>query len=194
MFQRLLFAIVFSFSFSATAQISDRIDQCYDDNGSTREAAYCADQKIARIVKRLRRRIRDLENGGNNGGGNNDGRSTFFACSNDPDPILRRSFISNSGEVLRQDDLLTFTVGGDVEEKQACQNEILSRQGSLGEDMQTLCRCTNEPDPVLRLELVNDDFKTIRTVDINTFTIGGDDQEKQDCLNFINRLEVCTQF
>lgn len=187
---KLFIPLAFLFSMSANANLQSDINDCYDLSSDTREGSKCADSEIVKEIRRLRRRVQQLEN--NSGGGNSpNDYSVIYSCNNGNDPVLTKSIVANDGIVLREDPIQTFTAGGDDQEKADCQQAILDGQNSLGSNMSSLCACDNGNDPILRIELINGSFKTVRTLIINTFTIGDDDQEKRDCQAFKADLNIC---
>ncbi len=114
-----------------------------------------------------------------------------YSCSDQSDPVLYRTIFNSNGEEVRFDKLGVYTQGSDDQEKRACEAEL--SQSELGESMQGTCRCENSGgDTQLYFELVNENFETVAGIKVNTFTVGGDDEERNDCLTMAQSLAICT--
>ncbi len=114
-----------------------------------------------------------------------------YSCSDQSDPALYRTIFDSQGQEVRFDKLGVYTQGGDDQEKRACEAEL--SQSELGESMRGTCRCESHGgDTQLYFELVDQGFETVAGVKINTFTVGGDDEERNDCLAMAQSLAICT--
>lgn len=174
-------------SISTQAQLSDKIEDCYDNNSSHSDASYCADMNLVRVIRSLRRRIKQLEGGSNHGAT----ASTFFRCDASSDPKLYRTVVGPEGSTLRNDLIQTFTNGNDDQERINCQNELFKKTATLAIGTSVICSCSNSGDPSLNIEIINSEFETVKNLSLNTFTVGSNPQERRDCRNMKNELPIC---
>lgn len=116
--------------------------------------------------------------------------SRIFSCTSATNPQLIRE-IYDMGTVIRTDVIQVFTEGFSNDKKAACEAELT--QSELGEGVKGVCRCGQETNPVLTLEIVGaDSFQTLNTKAINAFSTGFSSDKKKACQDMADSLAICT--
>lgn len=170
----------------ASADLVQKIRSCYKSNSADRAASFCAENEIAKEIEQLKGvpRPDDPDD-------NQKKHSTIFTCDQNGDPGLHRLILDKNGITLRDDILQIFTEGDDTQENVACRNQMMSKKFVVRNFNATQCKCSADNDPSLIFEILDEKFVTVTTYRLFTYTVGDDQQERNDCQSDLNQLPFC---
>jgi len=173
---------------TAHADLVGRVNDCYTRFLDVKEASRCADLKLALALNNLK------PGNGDRPTDPSDSVFEIFYCTNHGDPQFKKTIVSTRGEVLRDDIIEIITNGGDEDEIKSCLRKLKSAPHKIPRHQKVRCSCTNHGDPILKLELIDRNYQTVKNINLFTFTLGGDQDEQRDCKQTIQALSFCHSF
>ena len=166
------------------------MEECYSSDTSLADQSYCADRALVKSIKRLRKRIQNVE-WQDESGISDEELDVFvtYECKGYI-PGLYRHVWELDGSAVSSTKIASFDAEG--ERDAACLSSLKSKKFEVSKrNFRTECGCSGYL-PKLSLSILDIRYQSILRASLITFSRGNSLERSQDCQKAISELDICS--